>query len=153
MSKYQYKATNLIATNFEQHGIKFRVNSAQGHEEVSAGFPVDGGPAVMMKFISRDNDNDVAARIYGLVSRTPKGKQARVMEACNILNRKTRFLKFYLDTDGDINVEYDFPLKSSDDCVGEIAFETFVKTMSILDKNYELFMKALYSNEELSTLV
>lgn len=102
-----------------------------------------------MRFISRDNDNDVAARIFGLISNTPKEKRARVMEACNVLNHKIRYMKFYLDTDGDINVEYDFPVHSPDDGIGEMAFEIFVRMMQILDSEYSIFMKALYSNEEL----
>lgn len=102
-----------------------------------------------MRFISRDNDNDVAARIFGLISNTPKEKRARVMEACNVLNHKIRYMKFYLDTDGDINVEYDFPVHSPDDGIGEMAFEIFVRMMQILDSEYSIFMKALYSDEEL----
>ena len=66
------------------------------------------------------------------------------------MNHKVRFAKFVLDNDGDINVEYDFPLKSSDDCVGEIAFEIFVRMMQILDEHYSIFMKAMYSNDPLT---
>lgn len=151
MSKYEFKAINLIAEAFEKHDAKFRVFNIRGQEELVAGFSVDAGPNVMMKFITRDNDNDVAARIFGLITKTPKEKRSRVMEACNDLNRKTRFMKFYVDTDGDINVEYDFPVHSSDECIGEMAFEIFVRTMQILDHEYEIFMKALYSDEELET--
>lgn len=149
MSKYEFKAINLIAETFEKHEAKFRVFNMQGQEELVAGFYVDGGPNVMMKFITRDNDNDIAARIFGLITKTPKEKRTRIMEACNVLNRKIRFMKFYLDTDGDINVEYDFPVHSSDECIGEMAFEIFVRTMHILDNEYEVFMKALYTEEEL----
>lgn len=151
MSKYEFKAINLIAEAFEKHDAKFRVFNIRGQEELVAGFSVDAGPNVMMKFITRDNDNDVAARIFGLITKTPKEKRSRVMEACNVLNRKIRFMKFYVDTDGDINVEYDFPVHSSDECIGEMAFEIFVRTMQILDHEYEIFMKALYSDEELET--
>ena len=102
-----------------------------------------------MRFISRDNDNDVAARIFGLITNTPNEKRARVMEACNVLNHKIRYMKFYLDTDGDINVEYDFPVHSPDNGIGEMAFEIFVRMMQILDSEYSIFMKALYSEEDL----
>lgn len=149
MNKYEFKAINLIAETFEKHGVKFDVVSHDGSEELRAGFSVDCGPFVIMRFISCDNDNDVAARIFGLISNTPREKRARVMEACNVLNHKIRYMKFYLDTDGDINVEYDFPVHSPDDGVGEMAFEIFVRMMQILDAEYSIFMKALYSDEEL----
>lgn len=149
MNKYEFNATNLIAETFEKLGVKFDVVSHHGSEQLLAGFSVDCGPNVIMRFISRDNDNDVAARIFGLISNTPKEKRVRVMEACNVLNHKIRYMKFYLDTDGDINVEYDFPVHSPDDGIGEMAFEIFIRTMQILDSEYSIFMKALYSEEEL----
>lgn len=149
MNKYEFKAINLIAETFEKHGVKFDVVSHHGSEQLLAGFSVDCGPNVIMRFISSDNDNDVAARIFGLISNTPKEKRVRVMEACNVLNHKIRYMKFYLDTDGDINVEYDLPVHSSDDCIGEMAFKIFVRTMQILDSEYSIFMKSLYTDEEL----
>lgn len=149
MSKYEFKAINLITETFEKRGVKFDVVSHRGSEQLLAGFSVDCGPNVIMRFISRDNDNDVAARIFGLITNTPKEKRGRVMEACNVLSHKIRYMKFYLDTDGDINVEYDFPVHTPDDGIGEMAFEIFVRTMQILDSEYSIFMKALYSDEEL----
>ena len=149
MKTYEFKAINLIAEIFEKRGVKFDVVSHHGSEQLLAGFPVDSGPNVIMRFISNDNDNDVAARIFGLISNIPKEKKIRVMEACNVLNHKIRYMKFCLDTDGDINVEYDLPLHSSDECIGEMVFEIFVRTMQILDSEYSIFMKALYTDEEL----
>ena len=149
MNKYEFNATNLIAETFEERGVKFDVVNHDGSEELRAGFSVDCGPFVVMRFISRDNDNDVAARIFGLISKTSKEKRARVMEACNVLNHKIRYMKFYLDTDGDINVEYDFPMHSPDNGIGEMAFEIFARMMHILNSEYSIFMKALYSEEEL----
>ena len=72
MNKYEFKATNLIAEAFEKCGVKFDVVSHHGSEQLLAGFSVDCGPNVIMRFISRDNDNDIAARIFGLISNTPK---------------------------------------------------------------------------------
>lgn len=149
MNKYEFNATNLIAETFEKRGVKFDVVNHHGSEQLRAGFSVNCGPNVIMRFISRDNDNDVAARIFGLITNTPKDKRTRVMEACNVLNHKIRYMKFNLDTDGDINVEYDFPLHSPDDGIGEMAFEVFIRMMQILDSEYCIFMKALYSDEEL----
>lgn len=150
MNKYEFKAIKLIAETFEKRGVKFDIVSHHGSEQLMAGFSIDCGPNVIMRFISRDNDNDVAARIFGLITNTPKEKRARVMEACNVLNRKIRYMKFYLDTDGDINVEYDFPVHSPDNGIGEMAFEIFVRMMQILDSEYSIFMKALYSEEDLN---
>ena len=149
MSKFKFKAINLIAETFEKRGVKFDVVSHHGSEQLLAGFSIDCGPYVIMRFISQDNDNDVAVRILSLISNTPKEKRTRVMEACNMLNHKIRFMKFCLDAEGNINVEYDFPTHSPDEGIGEMAFEIFVRMMQILDSEYSIFMKALYSDEEL----
>lgn len=149
MSKYEFKAINLIAETFEKRGVKFDVVNRHGSEQLLAGFSVDCGPNVIMRFISHDDDNDVAARIFGLITNTPMEKRPRVMEACNVLNCKVRYMKFYIDSDGDINAEYDFPMRSPDDGIGEMAFEIFVRMMQVLDSEYSIFMKALYTEEEL----
>lgn len=151
MNKYKFHATNVIAKVFKEHGAKFDVENHHGIEHLSAGFSVKFGPVVFMHFISFDNDNDVKAGVFGLLSNTPVEKRYRLMEACNILNRKIRYMKFTVDFEGNINMEYDFPVSSGDDCIGEMAFEIFVRSMSILNSEYDIFMKALYSEEDLNS--
>ena len=41
-------------------------------------------------------------------------------------------------------------MHSPDEGIGEMAFEIFVRMMQILDSEYSIFMKALYSDEELA---
>ncbi len=149
MAEYRYNATNLIVEAFNEHDIKFDVRERLDSEQVLAGFSIDCGPSVIVRFISRDDDNDVAVRVAGLLTNTPNEKRARVLEACNILNHKIRYVKFVLDRDGDISVEYDFPIHTPDEGIGEMAFEIFVRMMQILDGEYNIFMKALYSDESL----
>ena len=149
MNRYTYKAINLITEFFDSKDVKYRVDKHNDLEIIEAGFAVDCGPTVIVRFISRDNDNDVSIRILRLVTNTPQEKRMRALMACNLLNQKVRFVKFCLDNDGDINVEYDLPINSSDDCVGEMAFEIFVRLMKILDSEYQIFMRALYTDEEL----
>lgn len=152
MNKYEFHATEIIAKAFEEHEVKFDVTGRPGLEQLRAGFPVKSGPNVIMRFISCDDDNDVKVGIFGLISDTPAKKRYRHMEACNVLNGKIRYMKFNVDDDGDINMQYDFPLNTGDDCIGEMAFEIFVRAMSILDSEYDIFMKALYSDEDLCSV-
>lgn len=149
MTNYMYKATGLIQETFDKKGIKYRVDTAGDAEIVCAGFSIDGGPSVIARFISRDNDNDVALRVLSLINNVPEAKRARVMEACNVLNNKVRYMKFYIDEDGDVNVEFDFPVNVCDECLGEAAYEMFQCIMAILKGEYTLFMKALYTTEKL----
>lgn len=149
MNKYEFNATNLIAETFEKRGFKFEVNNHHGMEELQTFLPIGRGSYAIMHFISHDNDNDVAVRIIGLVSDVPMNKRLRVMEVCNALNINFRYLKFTLDGDGDVNVEYDFLVRSPNEGIGEMAFEIFSRTIQILSSENGIFMKAIYSDEDL----
>ena len=143
----KYHATQLIVKTFKEKDIRFRVEQLGRQEEIRAGFQVDCGPCVTVRFISLDDDNDVAVRVLGIVGGVPKEKRPHVLEACNEINRDRRFLKFVLDRDGDVNVEYDFLMRADDCCIGEMACEVFALTMHIIDNNYPLLMKAIYTDE------
>lgn len=149
MNKYEFKPTNLIAETFEERNVKFNVVRYPSSEQLLAGFSIDCGPNVIIRFISNSNDNAVQVCVAGLISKIPKEKKVRIMEACNALNCKYRYVKFFLDTDGSISVKYDFLECSPDDGIGEMAFELFARMMRILDSDYNVFMKALYTDEEL----
>jgi len=143
----KYHATQLIVKAFQEKKIRFRVEQLGRQEEIQAGFQVDCGPFVTVRFISLDDDNDVAVRALGIVGGVPKEKRLRLLEACNEINCKRRFLKFVLDRDGDVNVEYDFLMRADDGCIGEMACEVFAITMHLIDKDYPLLMKAIYTDE------
>lgn len=50
--------------------------------------------------------------------------------------------------DDNIHVEYDLPVNTGDDSLGEMAFEVFIRTMQILNDGYILIAKALYLNND-----
>ena len=150
MGTYQFQASHLIASAFENENIIFNVVNEYGGEEIRSSFHVECGPNVIVEFTSFDNDNDVTIRISDLISFIPKEKRVRVIEACNIVNSRIRYLRFYVDGYGDLNVEYDLPLATSDESVGEAAVELFYHIKNVLDEEYHTFVKALYTKEPLS---
>ena len=139
-----FHATNLITEAFDRHGIKYHVDEREDVSIVLAGFAIRMGPQIDVRFISNDDDNDVAVRVFGLVCKVPGNRRAAVMEACNTLNRKIRFVKFYLDPENSVNMEVDLPIAVNDDCVGECCFELFARIMSILDDEFHTLGEALY---------
>ena len=142
-----HKATNLISEVFDSHDIKYRVVEAGDASIVEAGFSVTAGPQIIARFISNDEDNDVAIRVFSLVCKVPAERRAAMMEACNTLCGKIRFFKFYLNDDNDVNMEADLPVRTDDSCVGECCFEMFVRIMNILDTEFHILAEALYSGE------
>lgn len=147
MEKYTFKSTQLIAETLERYGVKFDVIRYPDEEQLLAGFPVECGPSVFMRFISKNDDNDVAVRIFDLIANIPREKRGRMLEACNALNCSYRFLKFSMDPQGNIDVAYDFPEHCADETLGEMTFEVFLRGTQILNAGYSLFMKALYGEE------
>ncbi len=149
---YKYHATGLVARTFDERSIKYHVIELATCEEVQAAFRIDAGPAVVVKFISRDDGNDVAARIFGLVCGVPEDRRGRVLAACNCFNRKKRYMKLYLDEEGDVNLEYDFPISLPDESVGSTAWEIAMRMMQLMDDpvdGYQFLAKALYTNQPL----
>ncbi len=148
MDKYRFKATGLIVETFEKNDIKFEVEETSSMEIVCAKFYIDGGPSVSERFISHDDGNDVDVRVTRLICKVPEAKRSRVLKACNTLNYKIRHLKFVLDDDGDVNVEYDFPENTPDSGIGEMAVEIFARTMIALDNEFGVLMKAIYCEDD-----
>ncbi len=140
-----FKATRLIQQAMEKEDMHSRIEEGDKSSRVLAGFGVKNGPNVRVQFISTDDDNDVAIRLFGLVSEVADDKFASVTAACNTCNNKYRYVKFLIDDDRDVNVEYDLPVRTSNDSVGREAVEIFMRFMQIVDECYPEFMKALWS--------
>ena len=139
-----YKATSLIAEEFEKEGLKYRITEVMDYSVVEAGFEITAGPSCIVRFISGDNDNDVGIRLYGLINNVPAESHSAMLKVCNNINRRTRYFKFYLDAeDGDVITEADLPLCMEDSCIGAVCIEMFIRCKKILDEEYHLFTEAL----------
>ena len=141
-----YKATNLIAETFDEKDVKYHIEEKEDFSVVEAGFEVEAGPALLVRFISKDDDSDVAIRVFGVVHKIPEAKKEAILQVCNSLNKDIRFVKFLLADDGSVNLEADLPISVEESCVGECCFEYLVRIMSILDHEYHRFMEVLYSS-------
>ena len=146
VTKMSLNTITLISEAFDRHNIKYRAIENETLSLIEAGFNIQGSPAVRFHFFSQDEDrNDVQIRIAGILCKVEKEKRPAILEACNRINSEMRFLKFYLDKDGDVMGQADLPAAVSEDCVGECCFELFVRGMQILDRCYHYFPEAYYS--------
>lgn len=137
----------LISEAFDRHEIKYRTVETESLTFLEAGFNIHGGPTVRFHFFSQgESGNDVQLRIIGLMNKIDMEKRTALLEACNRLNSEMRFLKFYLNKEGDLQGQGDLPANISDDCVGECCFELFLRSMQILDQCYHYFPEAYYSS-------
>lgn len=144
---YQFKATNLITQKFDAENIHYFVINSGKSEQIWTPYAVPNGPAILVRFISSDDDNDVSMRVYGVISEVSEDRRERASVACNMINNEIRYMKFYVDSDGDIEVEYDFPVETSDDCVGAVAKEMFTRSMINLKKYFCVLSTAVYTDD------
>ncbi len=139
-----FRATRLIYDELKQADSGYKVFTEENDRSsrVWLQWGIDNGPNYRIQFISTDDDSDVSVRVYGLVNVTEAQKSKLVM-ACNELNSKYRFVKFVIDKDLDLNVEYDFPVDtiSVESCAEEIMLR-FVK---IIREAYPELMRAIWS--------
>lgn len=135
-------ATIAIQKTFDEKNIKYRVNQVGDASVVEAGFSLDNGPNVVVRFISRDDDRDVAVRVFDLIKVKEEQREA-VAKVINDLNKEFRYLKFVIHDTGSVHVENDMYLRTEN--VGEIAAEIFVRYMQILKQAYPKLMKALWA--------
>jgi len=138
-----YKCTKAIYETLKNdEGLKVFIDETDNTSAAWLQFGIKNGGSYRIRFISTDDDNDVAVRVYSLLSVEGDQKE-KVFPVLNTINRKFRFVKFTMDDDGDINVEYDFPVSSPapEKCAKEIV----VRLVSIIDKAYPDLMRAMWA--------
>ena len=138
-----YKATRRIYEELKKDsGLKVFTDEAGDSNYVWLQFGIKNGGSYRIRFISKDNDNDVAVRIFGLVT-IDETHQAKVLPVINKLNSKYRFAKFVLDKDGDVNLEYDYLVRCPDPAAS--AKEIVIRMVQIVDEAYPELMRAMWA--------
>ena len=140
-----YNAIKLLADAFEAYGLKYQVNENDQFQEIHVPFGIQNGPLADVRYISVDRGNEVMVRIVSLVNKVPAEKRYKLLDICNALNQKYKFLKFIMDSDNDISVEYDLPTDAGNDCLGQMAVEIFLRTMMVLNEEYPMIARELYA--------
>ena len=103
-------------------------------------FVTKNGFEYQIRFISKDDDNDVAVRVFGLVN-VKTSNRGRILQLINKLNGRYRFVKFVLDDDSDVNIEYDYLNRCPDPVAS--AEEIVVRIVNLVDETYPELMHAI----------
>ncbi len=93
-------------------------------------------------FFDKDGDDMVqfcCMQIAGF-----KGNEEAGITACNSINTKYRWVKFYIDGDGDLMCDIDAYL--DENSCGEECMRLVRRMVSIVDETYPTFMRALWAN-------
>ena len=90
-----------------------------------------------------DKDDDPVAQLYCLQIANFKNNYAAGVVACNAMNAKYRWVKFYLDDDYDLMCSIDTCFDY--DTCGPTCMYLVKKVVNLVDESYPVFMKALWS--------
>ena len=141
-----HTAVEAITEVLERNSIKYRIIEKQDTSFIETWYNIDCGPSVRIVFISSGNKNDVQIRIYGIMNKIPTEKRSDILEACNQVNGRMRFFKFFVDEDNDLMGFYDLPAGSANDNVGKCCFELLIRAVQILNDCYHYFPEAVYGS-------
>lgn len=131
-----------IQTVFDKNDLHYSVRNRDDRCELIAG--VNGKANTYdVKFISMSPEkSNVAIRVFALAN-IPEGREAAIRRVLNEFQQEYRFLQFVLDSDNDVNVEYDLPSCSQN--VGEICREMLIRIMNIIDDIYPRLMRGIWA--------
>lgn len=138
-----YQMTTKIYETLKQNAnLKVFTEEVGNSSSVWLQFGIKNGGSYRIRFINTDNDNDVAVRIFGLVS-VDESRREKVLPVLNKLNAKYRFVKFLMAEDGDINVEYDYLVADPNPAAS--AMELIARIVKIVDDVYPELMRAMWA--------
>lgn len=131
----------LFMRHMDNTGIKYSVESENA---VSVSYSADNLDTIKtVVFFDKDGDNDVHfwCPITGTV---PDNRKLDMLDLCNQLNKKYRWLKFYISSDRK-DVEADSDEYVDVDSCGEECMSHVKRFVGIVDEVYPQMMKVLWS--------
>lgn len=136
-----HQASQQIYDTLKAKELKAFIQEERDASIVSASFPLDGGASFQIRFLSLDEDNDVAVRTSSIL-RVKEHQVKTILPVINRLNSQYRFAKFVLDDDLDVIVQYDLPLRGNN--VGECALEMAVCFVKVIQQTYADLMRTIW---------
>lgn len=130
-----------IKQAFDKASLKYNINHVGDQWELVAG--INGkANTYQIKYICKETaKGDVAMRVFRL-THFSQDRWDSIYPVLQQFQRKYRYLKFNLDKDGDVNLEYDFPLCTTN--TGACAVELLIRTMKMVDDIYPELMHSLW---------
>ncbi|MCD8105286.1 MAG: YbjN domain-containing protein [Lachnospiraceae bacterium] len=127
LSVHNIKTKDVYDTNDGQTVVRCGWSLSNTSIDILVVFPQDGKYASLRCFN---------------FAKAPKDRLGQALIACNELNRKYKWVKFYVDGDGDVTAEDDAIIDAA--TCGDECFELMLRMTKIVDDSYPVIMKAIY---------
>lgn len=130
----------LFTTYLDSQGVKY---SEAKDNVIRVPYTGDNLKTIpVFVFFDSDGEPLVCLKCWEIV-RFDGEKMAKGINVCNELNRKFRWVKFYIDSDGDVNAQIDAYI--DEESCGSTCKSLVSRMVNIVDEGYPAFMKALWS--------
>ena len=131
---------DAFTSHMDQKGVRYSVES---ENRVRISYSGDNADSIVVNaFFDKDGEGKVQFIVWHL-GKFSESRLAAGMAACNALNAKWRWVKFYLDSDNEGCADCDALLDESS--AGEECMELLLRIVDIVDKAYPDLMRALYA--------
>ena len=128
----------LFKDSLDSKGLRYDYREVEADKCIFI-FPYDGEN--FMCIFNGDEGRYLSIRMFP--EKVPDEKYADVLLACNLLNAKFKYVKFYIDDDNEVALEDDAIL--SVESAADEAFELLVRTIDIYGDAKPVLMKAIYA--------
>jgi hypothetical protein len=136
------KMAKLTAAYFDSIGLKYGLEG-DNREVISSGFGGMSNLSSIRILLIFDAEGQTMHLIAPQIVKVPQEKVGAMYKTVNALNQKFRWVKFYIDNDGDVMVDADCIL-DMDSC-GQECLEIMQRTASIANEAFPIIMKELWS--------
>ncbi len=136
------KAAELFLEELKKRDLKhLEIREDDKHVLIPLGFQLKSTRVEIVTVFNTD-DNAVAIRCMGFLT-ISEDQFPQALMCCNELNKKVRWVKFYIDDDLDINIEDDAIVDEITG--GKEMFELVMRMAAIADDAYPQLNKAIWS--------
>lgn len=136
------RMAKLTAAYFDSIGFKYSL-TGENNEAIDTGIGgMDNLSSVRILFIFDDDESSTVHAIVPQLIKIPSNKKDSMYKVINDINQHFRWVKFYIDSEGDVQVDADAILDF--DTCGKECFEILQRMASICDEAYPMLMKELW---------
>lgn len=134
---------DIVAQELVKAGLKHQRQKAGQLEFIETGFSGDN-VTVKIRIIALGNDGEFRI-LSGSFVKIPQQKIQAGYKLVNELNNKYKYVKFAVDDDGDVSVQWDLPDNVPLEAVGKTGVEILLRMFKIIDDAYPEVMKTVWS--------
>ena len=130
---------NEFMRYMSREGLKYQ---EKGAHVVKVGYKMDNLTVELFVHFDEDGDNYVSIHSYNIGSFSGNN-QAKAIYICNEMNKRYKWVRFYMDDDSDVIADADAIVDMNS--VGASLVELCMRMVTVIDEAYPVFMKIRWS--------